>query len=190
MNVFELLFYFCLLASTVILSSIVTVAVRGRFRDAWMTFRVYAVFAILYMVVLLATKFTLPVGFVAINVPQFSGDWSITVEGIRRYPHDHEEYFEVDFSVANLGTRAYQEKGLIVYLSDENETRYDPGSDPSSPPFDVLLKPGQKVSTMRKFDVPPNLQRLNLFVVREGLHLGWFVIGRAPFDSRTAVHIL
>lgn len=189
MKIFEMVFGFFLLITVVILSAAVAEAWHGKRRAAGIRLAMYGVLLCIYMATLMISKFTLPVNILTVGERQYSGDWSLGVEGQRRYPLDREEYFEVDFSVSNVAGSDHRETGLVVYMVDENGVHHRP-SESTGPSFDVLVKPGQKVSMTRTFHVPSNVQRLNLFVVREGFHVGWFVIGRASFDGRTAVHIL
>ncbi len=35
--------------------------------------------------------------------------------------------------------------------------------------------------------MPSNLNRVELVIAREGVRLGWFLIGRSEFDGRTVI---
>lgn len=190
MSLFRLLSYFFVLLSIAALASIARNMVRGKRRSAFMTLRVYLMVVAVYFAVLLATTLALPIQVLTVGDPQFSGDWSITVESVRRVPHDPDEDYEVDFRLSNHGARPiHGEKGLIAYLVGENGTRYSAASQPSSPAFDAVVNPGKSIRTTRKFVLPTNLNRVELVLARGGPRLGWFIIGRTPFDGRTVVHL-
>jgi hypothetical protein len=153
-----------------------------------MTFRIYLVLVAIYGIVLLATTLAMPIRTLQINEPQFSGDWSITPTNLRRVPHDLDEDYEVDFRLANRSSADLSgPKGLIVYLLSEDGTRYNPIAMPGEPRFDVPVKPRKAITTTRRFVMPTNLNRVELVMVREGLRLGWFLIGRSEFDGRTVI---
>lgn len=192
MSFSRLVFYFLVLFSIPILGSVVRSAVRGKLRDAFMMLRVYLVVVAVYATVLLATTLSIPIQLLTVGEPQFSGDWSIAVRGIRRFPHDQDENYEVDFQLSNRGTKPiHGQSRLIVYLLTEDGTRFNPNpvSDPSTPPFDALVNPGKSITTTRIFVMPTNLNRIELVIARQGFRLDWFVIGRTPFDGRTVVKL-
>lgn len=183
-----LLFYVVLIFSVLLLASIANSLIGGRMRPAWTTSRVLLIVVALYATVLIATTLALPIRVLAVGEAQFSGNWSIAVESVRRVPHDLDEEYEIDFRLSNRGSTPINgEKKLTVYLLSENGTRYDPSPQPSSPPFDVPINPGKSVITTRRFVLPTNLNRVELVVARQGFRGGWFVIGRSPFDGRTVV---
>jgi hypothetical protein len=155
-----------------------------------MTLRVYLIVVAIYAAFLLATTLALPIQVLAANEAQYSGDWSIAVASVRRTPHDLDEDYELDFRLINRGTRVIRgDSHLVVYLLTEDGTRYNPVSGPSTPPFDVEIKPGKSVTTTRKFVMPTNLNRLELVVTRAGFQWGWFIVGRHPLDGRTVVQL-
>ena len=188
MNVFDILFYILLALGIPILASIVNSLVGHRYRSAWMTFRVYLILVAVYATVLVATTLSLPIQALTVSEAQYSGDWSIAVASLRRVPHGLDEDYEIDFRLSNRGTKPIQgDRKLVVYLLTEDGTRYDASPDPSTPSFDVEIKPAKSVTTTRKFVLPTNMNRVELVVVRPGFSLNWFIIGRHPFDGRTVV---
>jgi hypothetical protein len=190
LSFFELLFYALVLFSIPILSSIVLAFVRGKRRTAWMTLRVYLILVALYAAALVATTLATPLEVLVIGDAQYVGDWSVTVSSLRRFPHNLDEDYEVDFRLFNQGAKALNgPKNLLVYLVDDSGNRYNPTPQPSDPPFDILVQPRRPITTTRKFVLPTNLNRVELVMVQQGLHLGWFIIGRTPFDGRTVVHL-
>jgi hypothetical protein len=178
------------LFSTLSLISVVSSLWRGRRRSAFRTLRLYLFVFALYGVFLLATTFALPLQVIPQNDPQHAGDWSIAVSSVRRLPHDLDETYEIDFRLSNRGNHVLRgDKTLIVYLLGDDGTRYNPLSQPSTPPFDVPVPPGKFVATTRNFVLPTNLSRVQLVVKRDGFQLDWFVIGRTPLDGHTLVTI-
>jgi hypothetical protein len=185
---FELLFYIFAILSIPILISIIRQFARRRRRSAWKTLRVYLVLVAIYAAVLVATLLATPIRALPPSEPQYLGDWSISVTSVRRFPHRVDETYELDFRLSNRGNKVLKgPKWLDVYLLRQDGARYDPYSDPSEPPFDTAISPGKSVTTTRKFILPTNLNRVELVMVRKGLRLGWFLIGRTPFDGHTVV---
>jgi hypothetical protein len=188
LSFFELLFYFLILFGVPVLISVFRQMAKRRRRSAWKTLRVYLILVAIYAGALIATTLALPIEVIPSTEPQFSGDWSVAVASLRRFPHDLDEDYEVDFRMSNRSkSPIYGPKNLSVYLLSENGTRYDPAPDPSDPPFDTEIKPGKSVTTTRKFVLPTNLYRVELVIARKGFRLGWFIIGRSPFDGRTVL---
>jgi len=174
--------------SVIVLASITNSLIHRRPRSAWMTFRIYLVMVALYAAVLVATTLALPIRTLPINEPQFSGDWSITPTSVRRLPHDLDENYEVDFRLANrTKVPLSAPKGLFVYMLTEDGTRYNPIKPASEPPFDAPVTSQRAITTTRIFTLPSNLNRVELVMARQGLQLGWFLIGRSEFDGRTVI---
>jgi len=187
-TVSKIVFFLLVALSVPILASIVNSLVGGRRRSAWMTLRVYLILVALYATFLLATTLALPIQVFSAYEAQYSDDWSIAVTSIRRVPHDLDEDYEVDFRMANHGAKPMNgEKNLAAYVLTEDGTRYNASPEPNDPPFDALVKPGKFVSTTRKFVLPTNQNRVELVLVHQGFRLGWFLVGRFPFDGRTVI---
>lgn len=180
---------FTLLAMGVpLMASIIRSMLNRRYRSAWMTLRVYLILVGIYTTVLVATTLALPLEMLPANDTLISGDWTIGVVSMRRFPHGLDEDYELDFRMGNRSKVPINgEKNLIVYLLTEDATRYDPLPEPSTPPFDTTIKPGRYVITTRKFVLPTNLNRVELVIVKKGFRLGWFTIGRYPFDGHTVI---
>ena len=186
----DLVFYALALLGLFTLASVINSLIGGRQRSAWRTLRVYLVIVAIYAAFLTATTLALPIEVLTAGEAQYSGDWSIAVASLRRTPHDLDEDYEVDFRLSNRGAKVIRGSShLVVYLVSENGARYNPTPDPSTPPFDVEIKPGKAVTTTRKFVLPTNLNRVELVVTISGFRLGWFIVGRHPLDGRTVVQI-
>jgi hypothetical protein len=190
LNFFDFVFYLLLGMGVLILASVVNSFIGGRRRSAWMTLRVYLVVIAIYAAFLIATTLALPIQVLTANETQYAGDWAIAVSSVRRTPHDLDEDYELDFRLSNRGAKAIRgDSRLAVYLLTEDGTRYNPLPEPSTPPFEVEIKPGKSVTTTRRFVLPTNLNRVQLVVTRTGFRSGWFIIGRHPLDGRTVVQL-
>ncbi len=190
MSFFDVVFYLLAGLGLLILASVINSLAGGRRKTAWMTLRIYLIVVAIYATFLIATTLALPVQVLTANETQYSGDWTITVASIRRTPHDLDEDYELDFRLSNRGTKVLRgDSRLVVYLLTEDGTRYNPASEPSTPPFDIEIKPGKSVTTTRKFVMPTNLNRLQLVETITGFRWGWFILGRHPLDGRTVVQL-
>lgn len=185
-----MLFYIVAAFGLLVLASVTRSLIVGRVRSAWKTLRVYLVIVAVYGAFLLATTLAMPIQVLGATEAQYSGDWSIAVASIRRTPHDLDEDYELDFRLTNRGSKTIRgDSHVAVYLLTEDGARVNPAPQPSTPPFDVEIKPGKSVTTTRRFVMPTNLNRIELVIIREGFRLGWFVAGRHPLDGHTVVQI-
>jgi hypothetical protein len=67
---------------------------------------------------------------------------------------------------------------LALYLSDGSGRRFDPVSQESDVPFNVLLQPGESVVLTRHFLLPSDDSGVSAVVTHEGgFPIGWFIIG-------------
>lgn len=184
------LFYALLFLGVVAIASGLREARRSSSRNVWLGLRVYLVVVAIYATFLLATTLAIPVQVLPLNETQYSGNWSITVASLRRFPHDLDENFELDFRLGNRGSvPIHGDSNLVAYLLGEDGTRYNPVPDPSMPGFDAVIPPGKYVITTRKYVLPSNLNRIQLVVAHQGFRLSWFVIGRTPLDGHTALTV-
>ena len=183
--VFSIFAFVCL----ILLVSILFSFARGRGSSALGATRILLVIVGLYGAVLLTTKLAMPVLVLAATDVQYSGDWSISAPSLRRVPHDQDEIYEIDFLLANHGTKPVSGEHLVAYLLSEDGKRYNPDPQPSTPAFDTEIAPGKNLITTRRFVLPTNLNRVELVVAHEGFGLAWFLIGRTPFDGHTVMHL-
>jgi len=190
-KIFELVFYLLIFLSVLTIVAIIRAFSSGRHRrTGWALLRTWLVLAGFYAAILISTSLALSIRVLPVGEAQYSGDWSISVESLRRMPHDLDEDYFVDFQLYDKSNAALRgPNGLVVYLLDENGTRYNPAPSPESPGFDVLIQPWKKITTTRKFVLPTNLNRVEVVIVREGFRRDWFIIGRSPFDGHTVVQL-
>jgi hypothetical protein len=190
MGFFELLFRFLVLFSILSVATIIFTVTPGMRRRAWIVLRAYLVFVALYAGALIAITLATPVQVLVMGDAQYMDDWSITVTGLRRVPHDPVEDYKVDFQLSNRGRSTINGPAdLVVYLLTDDGTRYEAAPDPADPRFDAPIKPGKSTITARTFVLPANQNRVELVIARQGFRLGWFIIGRTPLDGRTVVHL-
>jgi len=62
--------------------------------------------------------------------------------------------------------------GAWLYLIDDRGHLYSPDPDPSAVPLDVLLQPGESVTTSRVFEIPSGVRRLGLVTGHGGPYCG------------------
>ena len=81
-------------------------------------------------------------------------------------------------------------KGAWIYVIDARGNRYAPEPDPSAAPLDVLLRPGESITTSRVFKVPADSGALGLIAGHggPGCFPGCFIIGAdsSLFHQRTS----
>ena len=151
--------------------------------------RMYLGLVVIYLAIVLATKFGQPILMLSEGESFFDGDWRLTVENASPQ-NDRLTEYEISFRLSNLGTRkSIREMGVVAYVLDEKGKRYDAVPDRLVPPFDIPMPPGKSLRTSRRFYVPHNAGRLELVITRPGFSWRWFVIGRTPLDGHTVMHI-
>ncbi|MFZ0818562.1 MAG: hypothetical protein WAM91_00715 [Candidatus Acidiferrales bacterium] len=107
--------------------------------------------------------------------PQCSDDWCISVEGAARVPGNSAISYDVSLRYFSRARRVSQrENHVVVYLTDDRGRRFDSIPQDSEAPFNVLLQPGESVTTRRIFRVPADARGVGAVVSREGGALGCF----------------
>ena len=103
-------------------------------------------------------------------------DWCLTVESVRSTPGPTENSYQVGLRVFSRARRVSQRaKGAWIYLIDEHGHRYSPQPDPSAVPLDVMLQPGESITTSRLFRVPREVHQLGLITGHGGAYCGAMV---------------
>lgn len=191
MSIFELIFYVLIFLTVLMIVAAIRAFRTRRWRRTGLALlRIWLVMVGFYAAILISTTLAMSVRVLPVDEAQYSGDWSIAVASLRRVPRDLDEDYFVDFQLYNRSNTALRgPTGLSVYLLDERGTRYNPAPLAGNPAFDVLLQPWKKITTTRRFAMPTNLNRVEVVIVREGFRLGWFIIGRRPFDGHTVVQL-
>lgn len=170
MTPFDLVFILVLLTTVLLLARIAAAAVRRQRAVASRRLRFLASGLAAYMIVVLLVGLATPRREVSLGHPQCSDDWCIAVMRASAEPSvPGARRVDLAFEVCSRARRITQrERFVTVYLRDRHGHRYDPLESSDQPPFDVLLRPGQCLSTHRLFVVPDDHNDLGVVVTREG----------------------
>ena len=178
--VFDLPFILVVVAGLVTLLTTVIFVVRGRRQQAIRLLVKYGVGLVIYLGVVVVVSLVSPQRVLALGENRCSDDWCIAVDDIARPTKPSGAEYVVTFRMPSKSRRVPQrENGVVVYLIDEKGRRYEATADLAAAPFNVLLQPGQTVTTIRTFNVSDESGNLGLVVSREGSNSipGRFIIG-------------
>jgi hypothetical protein len=178
--IFDTLFIVVVLASVVTVLTVLINLVRGRRQQAARLLAKYGVCLAIYLSVVILVSLASPQRVLGLGENRCSDDWCIAVEDIARSTSPLGAEYVVTFRMSSRARRASQrENGVVVYLVDQKGRRYGPAEDPAAVPFNVLLQPGQAVTTIRRFSVSNGSGKLGVVVSREGSNSipGRFIIG-------------
>lgn len=183
MTIFDLVFLVSLLASIGAAALCVACLVRGRGGEALRILRLYCVAALVYLATGLAVSLLRPQRVMRPGDPWCFDDWCLSVEKVARTAGPAGSSYRVDFRIFSRALRAPQRvRGAWVYLIDDRGRRYPPDPDPSAAPLDVLLQPGESVSTWRIFRVPNEVRGLGFITGHAGPYCGpmsFLIIGES-----------
>jgi hypothetical protein len=176
----ELLFIVIVLTAAVTLGAAVVKAFRGRVRQSiWLATLVCVSLAI-YLGIVIVVSLVSPQRVVGIGELRCSDEWCIAVIGASRSSVPGGTEYSVAFQLSSRARGVSQrENGVVVYLMGGTGRRHLAEPDPTAVPFDVLLQPGQAVTTSRRFRVLGEEKVLGVVVGREGSNAipGLFIIG-------------
>jgi len=173
MSVFDLLFLLALLASVVTLVVAAVSAIRGQRPRALRILRVYGACAAGYLAAGMAVSFLRPQRVIPVGEPWCFDDWCLTVEKVSRTPAMAQVSYQVGLRISSRARRVTQRaKGAWIYLIDDRGRIYPPAPDASVIPLDVLLQPGESVTTSRVFEIPSGVRRLGLITGHGGPYCG------------------
>jgi len=173
MSVFDLLFLLALLASVVTLVVAAVSAIRGQRPRALRILRVYGACAAGYLAAGMAVSFLRPQRVIPVGEPWCFDDWCLTVEKVSRTPAMAQVSYQVGLRISSRARRVTQRaKGAWIYLIDDRGRIYPPAPDASVIPLDVLLQPGESVTTSRVFEIPSGVRRLGLVTGHGGPYCG------------------
>jgi len=123
---------------------------------------------------------------------QCSDDWCIAVADVTTRESGDDLIHDVTFRLSSRArVRPQRERFVIAYLLDGTGRRFDAEPAATETPFDVLLEPGQVVTTLRSFRVPRGSSDLGVVVAREG-DLAFprcCIIGEGPFMKWPVVRL-
>ncbi len=191
MTIFDLLFIVVFFATVITLAVAAVAAVRGRGRQAVAILRNWAIFAAVYFAILMIVSLATPQRVLSIGDDQCSDDWCIAVASAERTPGNAVVSYAVTLRVSSRARRvAQRERGVSVYLVDDRGRHYDPAPAPSEAPFDVMLQPGESVTTTRRFELPADARDVGLAFAR-GSFPGFLIIGNEGnlFHKKTVVRL-
>jgi hypothetical protein len=177
---FELLFIAVLLGAVATLGGAVVQAFRGRLRQSIGLVALACLSLAIYIGIVILVSLVSPQRVVRIGDLRCSDEWCIAVMGVRRSPVPGGTEYSVAFQLSSRARGVSQrENGVVVYLMGSTGRRHLAEPDATAVPFDVLLQPGQTVTTTRSFRVLGEEQALGVVVGREGSNAipGRFIIG-------------
>jgi hypothetical protein len=183
MTVFDLLFLVAALSSFSVLIGVIILAARGQFHRAGRLLRTYALAAVAYVGVGVIVSLAVPQRVIARGVPWCFDDWCLTAERVTRTPDGAMALYRVDLQLSSRARRVTQRaNGAWLFLIDGSGRRFAPQADSSAMRLDVLLQPGESVSTSRVFRVPSDARQLGLITGHGGDYCGvmsFLVIGQS-----------
>ena len=180
MTIFDLFFIVIVLASVATLAAVVASALRGRSRQAVKLSAILGVCLTLYLGVVVVVSLASPPRVLALGEDRCFDDWCIAIDDADRSEAPSRVEYTVTLRVSNRARRVSQrENGVVVYMMDERGRRFEAMADPSATPFNILLQPGQSITTPGTFDVSGASGQLSLVVAHEGITRfpGLFIIG-------------
>jgi hypothetical protein len=194
MTIFDLLFIVIVFASAAMLSVVIATVLRGRFRQAAKLLAMAGVCLALYLGVIVVVSLASPPRLMALGEDRCFDDWCIAVKELARSELPSMTAYTVTLRLSNRARRAAQrENGVVVTVLDEAGRRFEAAANPAAAPFNVLLQPGQSVTTTRTFDISGASGQLNLAVEHAGFSRfpGLFIIGddSSLFHKPTIVRV-
>jgi hypothetical protein len=175
MNIFDLLFIVLFLATVISLVAAGIATLRKRYASARRVLFTIGVSATIYMAIVCIVSAATPTKILNIGDPQCNDDWCISVESADHVPGNSAISYDVSLRLFSRASRVSQrENHVVVYLTDDQWRRFDPIPQNSDTPFNVLLSPGESVTTHRIFRLPADARGVGVVVSREGGALGCF----------------
>jgi hypothetical protein len=192
-TIFDLLFIAVFLATSLTLLVIVVAAIRGRSVQALHILKTLCIGLALYMGAVVVTSALLPRRLLNAGEPVCYDDWCIAVEGVSKQPSEKGITYNATLRLSSRARRVSQrENGIVVYLTDDRNNRYDPTPENAETPFNVMLQPQQSVTTTRSFATPVDAHVAGLVISHEGsgVPISWFIIGyESWFRKPTLVRV-
>jgi hypothetical protein len=184
MTIFDLLFLALALAALITLVAALITALRGRGARALKILRNLGVSAVIYLAIVAVVGFSSPQRVLHIGDPWCFDDWCLTVESVRQAPAPPLIAYTVSLRLSSRARGISQRaKGAWIFIIDQQGHRYTPEPDPSATPLDVLLGPGESVTTTRTFKLPAGASGLGL-TTGHGNGPDLFIIG----DEASLLH--
>lgn len=177
MTLFDLLFILAFVSAVAALATAAFQAIRGRARLAGNILLRLAVSAAVYLGIVALVSVTSPRRVLHPGDERCFDDWCFAVSHVVKAPSTQGVSYTVDLRLFCRARRAAQrENGIEVYLVDARGTRFEPAPAPDATPFNVVLQPGDSVTTTRIFHVAAAAHDLGL-VLDHRVGPGKFIIG-------------
>jgi hypothetical protein len=184
---FDLVFLVSFLASVVMLVLALVDALRGRAARSRRTLVRGAAGLGFYLTVLIAVSLLTPPRLMALGEKRCFDDWCIAVQDARESRSSAGADYIVTLRLSSRArARPQRERGIVVYLTDAQERRYDAIAQPSDRPFDLMMAPGASTDVTRTFRVDADAAVLSAVVAHEGSRRfpGLLIIG----DEASLLH--
>ena len=180
MTIFDLLFIAVFFATILTLLFAAFAAVRGRGAQAFHIVKTLVIGLALYMSIVVLSSSLLPRRMVNVGEPVCYDDWCISADSVNKQSGQGSISYTVMLRLSSRARRRSQrENGMVVYLTDERNERYDPIPEKAAVPFSVMLQPQESVIASRSFEVPAYAKIAGLVITHErsGIPISWFIIG-------------
>src|SRR5437016_4777042 len=178
MTLFDLLFIALVLVSLGTLITAAITALRGKGPRALRILGRLGICAAGYVGVVIVVALLAPQRVLNVGDPWCFDDWCLSVENVTRTAAPAEVTYGVSLRLLSRARRVSQRAlGAWVYAIDGRGNRYVPEPAPATVPLDVLLQPGESVSTSRVFKVPAGVGELGLITGHGPSGISTFIIG-------------
>jgi hypothetical protein len=194
MAIFDLLFIVVVLSSLATLVTAAIAAIRGNRAHSLAILHKFGMCAIAYLAIVVLVALLSPQRVLSVGDPWCFDDWCLSVENVSLTPEPPQISCNVSLRIFSRARRVSQRaKGAQVYVIDGRGNRYAPEPDSSAAPLDILLQPGESVTTSRVFKLPAHSSGLGLITGHggPGCFPGCFIIGddSSLFHKRTLVRL-
>jgi hypothetical protein len=175
MDIFDLLFIALFLTAVISLLTAGVSALLGRRARALRILQVLGVCTGIYFAIVCIVSAATPRKILNVGDPQCADDWCISVDRAERIPGNSSVAYDVSLHLWSRARRvAQRENHVVVHLTDDRSRRFDSIPQNSTIPFNILLQPGESVTTHRIFRLPVDARGVGAVVSREGSVLGCF----------------
>jgi hypothetical protein len=142
-----------------------------------------------YFAIVVLVAFVTPQRVYHVGEPQCFDDWCITVADARRTSAASSVSWTVTLRLSSRARRITQsEKGVVVYLTDTRQRRFDPVPGETTVALDTRLPPGGSVDATRRFELPSDATEVGLIFTHEGgFPIGAFIIGENQWFHKGAI---
>jgi hypothetical protein len=186
-------FFFVMPASGATLLAAIIFLTRGHFRRAVKIFGWWSACAVAYTALTIIVSLLAPRKIVNPGQSYCVDIWCISVQNVTRTPLGQDTVYKADLRIfSDADTVKTSAKGQLLYLVDEHGRRYPLIADPSVPPCDTELSPGQSVNTSLTFITAADAQQLFLKGDGPSLWIKKFFLGddSALLHRPTLVRVL